>query len=649
MSVVSKTTQGGADFELLCTGTIRNYSFNPADIAGQREAEDIKQKLIAQLEDTVRELELQSDRTIANIYIGKTFIMRRKKPGGGYLKFDPVNSYTWRKKGICSRWNAHKHEDYGRDGLVVLGAITRETMPERCRGRVHQEDFALAMEQQLLYHCLLSHPDPRVVNETFSSGPVTKDKCYAYAVYMAFGYDDVTFSEEEYTNTPPFSPKEASEPDPSSTQRRLPHFPLTVLNSKQEDQNPSPASDDMHTLPGPSHTPAYHFPSSSGIPSTSLKQSDPAASLQIPVTACLPRQLAARETNVYSPASRDKPIQNSSSLSLSRPIQSACSPSPTRRSRVTFSCTPTSETRQARVQTVNQASSPRKNHTSTPSTPQGKGILKQTPEKQQPLAQLNQPPTPSCSSAQNQYSPPATPSRPTPSSPPRKRLRLTNPFHTTPTFSPSLHPPPKKSLIFSGEISPGEAEGAEVQPSTQTLNLQEPSHTCPLPLRKKRLSLRLRKRPTRPLLRNTSSASKNEKQYPQAISGQTPQAETCYSIESPLKRSHQLSLISKQNDFNSSSSSPVISSSSSSQDSTNDDHYVHLQVLTAQQLTLTLHRPLTSSHHLLSSFFHHLLKTPATMTTHCLYLLKTQAAMMTPCLYLLKTQAKMTSHHLQLR
>ena len=99
---------------------------------------------------------------------------------------------------------------------MVLGAITRETMPERCRGRVHQEDFALAMEQKLLHHYLLSHPDPRVVNDSFSTGQLTKDKCSAYAVYMAFRYedkDDETFSEDEETaveacNTLPLSMQE---------------------------------------------------------------------------------------------------------------------------------------------------------------------------------------------------------------------------------------------------------------------------------------------------------------------------------------------------------------------------------------------------------------------------------------------------------
>ena len=228
---------GGVGFEQLCTGAVRNYSANPANIAGQTEVETIKQKLIAQLESTVRELELQSDRTIAKIYIGKTYIKQRKKPKGGYQKINPLRHHTWKKNGIKSRWHDHKHEDYGRDGLVVLGAITRETMPERCRGRVHQEDFALAMEQKLLHHYLLSHPDPRVINETFSTGQATKNKCSAYAVYMAFRYEGelsssamCQYSEPGSSHTPPpptISPPPKKKRKRSSSVQQTQPTPLT--------------------------------------------------------------------------------------------------------------------------------------------------------------------------------------------------------------------------------------------------------------------------------------------------------------------------------------------------------------------------------------------------------------------------------------
>ena len=294
---------GGADFELLCTGAVRNYSANPADIAGQTEVKPIKQKLIAQVEDTVRELELQSDRTIAKIYIGKTFIKRRKKPRGrGFQKFNPLRHHTWKKNGISSRWHDHRQQEYGRDGLVVLGAITRETMPEKCResGQIDQEDFTLAMEQKLLHHYLLSHPDPRVVNESFSTGQLTKERSYAYAVYMAFRYEGepssstmCQYSESGTSHTPP-SPT-ISPPPPSSTisppprkkgkrrssvQQTQPALstqnavPLTTAHSNQQQatgrgagvQQPSPTTS-QDTTPG---TPTRHLASTS--PATRLYQ-----------------------------------------------------------------------------------------------------------------------------------------------------------------------------------------------------------------------------------------------------------------------------------------------------------------------------------------------------------------------------------------
>ena len=203
MSTISTTTRGGDEFEQLCQGRIKNYSFNLADIESERKVKHIKRKLVKQLESTINELELHSDRRIGKIYIGKTFIQRKRKPGGGFMTFNPLNHNTWEKNGISSRWGSHKHEDYGRDGLVVLGAITKQTVPKKCRDRVHQEDFTLALEQKLLHHYLLSHPDSRVVNDTFTAGRPPERNHYAYAVYMAFSYtdDDVSkgfnFNEED--------------------------------------------------------------------------------------------------------------------------------------------------------------------------------------------------------------------------------------------------------------------------------------------------------------------------------------------------------------------------------------------------------------------------------------------------------------------
>ena len=194
VSAVSGTTAGGVDFDQLCTQSIKSYSFNLADIGEDKDVNCVEQLLIEQLETTVDMLELHSDRQVGKIYIGKTFIKSSRRKG--LEKFDPINHRTWIKKGISSRWREHRNNDYGRHGLVVLGAITRKTMPKRIRSRVHQEDFTLAMEQKLLHHYLLSHPDSRVVNKTFATGRTTEHKCIAYAIYMAF-----SFSNESTTNS----------------------------------------------------------------------------------------------------------------------------------------------------------------------------------------------------------------------------------------------------------------------------------------------------------------------------------------------------------------------------------------------------------------------------------------------------------------
>ena len=180
---------GRAEFSLLRTAMVRGYSFNLVDLGIDTPISTMEQRLIAQLESTVRELERHSGRRIAKIYIGKTYIPRRRAPGGGFVPFDRLNPNTWRMDGIGNRWRDHRR-DYGKDGLVVLSAITRETVPKG--SRMSQEDLALALEQRLLHHHLLVQPDPRVVNETFTAGHLAERNYHAYAVYMAFRYEEAS-------------------------------------------------------------------------------------------------------------------------------------------------------------------------------------------------------------------------------------------------------------------------------------------------------------------------------------------------------------------------------------------------------------------------------------------------------------------------
>ena len=230
MSVASRTTVGGVPFETLCRGGVQSYAPNLARIGEETEVEDAEQILYTQLIDTVEELEMadpECRRKIGQIYIGKTYVARLKRQRR-FQPFDPNDYNTWKKVGISSRWSDHKNQDK-RDGLVVLGAVTRKTMPKRIRCRVHQEDFALALEQKLLHRCILSrHNDSRVVNKTFMTGRPSKYRYIAYAIYMAFSYTD--------NNT------EADTEDEDSSQHE-------TANQEEQDILPSPLQPGNDTQP----------------------------------------------------------------------------------------------------------------------------------------------------------------------------------------------------------------------------------------------------------------------------------------------------------------------------------------------------------------------------------------------------------------
>ena len=238
MSDISRTTKGGVDYEDLLRGA-KNYACNPVKkLTSETEVEEIKTKLIAQLEQTIEDLEsgeFLSDRTIDKVYIGKTYVQQKRKPGGGkgFLKFDPDDHHTWRKDGISSRWGDHKHGKDGRDGLVVLGAITRETVLNTCRGRVHQEDFALAMEQKLLHHYLLSRSDPKVpvVNKTFATGRTTQSGWIAYVIYIAFSY-----KKESSSSTSEPGPSHTTPPQ-SPTNPKVPSAKQLCLSGQRQSES----------------------------------------------------------------------------------------------------------------------------------------------------------------------------------------------------------------------------------------------------------------------------------------------------------------------------------------------------------------------------------------------------------------------------
>ena len=199
-------TKRNLSFDELCAGNVPGYSFNVADLTAarrdMRETRSYKEKMLRMLEknlfDTVEKLEEGSRRTIAKIYVGKTYIEKRKNKNIDFHRLDPS---TWVMTGIGSRFRYH-HHDKNRDGLVVLGAITRETLPLEFNST---QKLALSLEDELTSRC--KRDDERIEKETYySPGKRAKNKTI-FCVYIAYRYA----TEEEQRQGPVIRPPRYSE------------------------------------------------------------------------------------------------------------------------------------------------------------------------------------------------------------------------------------------------------------------------------------------------------------------------------------------------------------------------------------------------------------------------------------------------------
>ena len=212
------------EFEEL--GAVKGYSFNPVDLGEGTDEEAINQKLIPQLESTVERLQDMSGKIIAKIYIGKTYILIKKERRGKYwveMPFRNDEPKTWKKNGISGRWLKHKGK--GRDGLVVLCAVTEETVPEAERPTTSHEQFALAIEENLIKH-YQRKKDKRIVNDDkYHAGKSYEQDMIASCVYMAF-----TYATEQEETLPAAADTEQGCPvsdqsSPCSTSKALPTCP----------------------------------------------------------------------------------------------------------------------------------------------------------------------------------------------------------------------------------------------------------------------------------------------------------------------------------------------------------------------------------------------------------------------------------------
>ena len=133
----------------------------------------------------IQDIERDAKMPIAKFTIGKSFARQMKN-----RNFDPSNFDTWIKQGIKSRW-VSKYQKEGYNGLVVLCGITRDMIPStpRTGSKKHplldQQQYALALEQQLIHYFLFMEQDGRLGNESLDQGALAQNP-YAGVVYLAF-------------------------------------------------------------------------------------------------------------------------------------------------------------------------------------------------------------------------------------------------------------------------------------------------------------------------------------------------------------------------------------------------------------------------------------------------------------------------------
>ena len=248
MEDVSKRNKAhDLSYEKFCrpeAGGTRAFSYNLVDLSPKENPKDSNHdlgklyrdttKILRKIKQTIKEVEDGRKRKIKQYYIGKTYAQTKQKI------FDHMNKDTWAKKGIIDRCTRHSKNGYGKGGLVVLTAIPESRIPIQTRlarslKKTH-EDYALALEQQVINHLVFEKADTRVVNQTSNEGkrqmkdtektneqPKEKEhkNADAFLIYMAFSCE----GDDEHGITQTTSQEEnpVCEKQNKSTRKRSPN------------------------------------------------------------------------------------------------------------------------------------------------------------------------------------------------------------------------------------------------------------------------------------------------------------------------------------------------------------------------------------------------------------------------------------------
>ena len=143
------------------------------------------------------------DVELKKFYIGKSHIKKHDK-----RRFDVSNSATWRLgNGINGRYSSHIKEDHGRNGLIVVAVVTRDSIPQSCLddGTIkHQEEYALLLEKRLIQKFRSNHTHCSILaNTTTEPGKTDGESSIAYAVYMTFTMDTQSQQSNAHIDTTP--------------------------------------------------------------------------------------------------------------------------------------------------------------------------------------------------------------------------------------------------------------------------------------------------------------------------------------------------------------------------------------------------------------------------------------------------------------
>ena len=185
----STTTRGGCTYDELCNGSVQSYACDHViDITKTRDGriptiEEAMKMLLEHVDKCVESIEIGRDCKVERFYIGKSHVRKRARS-----TFDHMKRTTWKlDNGINSRFVAHSRTDYGCDGLVVLTVVTREAIDpdiRRNKPKLHQEDYALALESRLIQEYMRT--DSRLANDTVATGRRDKTASIGYPLYLAF-------------------------------------------------------------------------------------------------------------------------------------------------------------------------------------------------------------------------------------------------------------------------------------------------------------------------------------------------------------------------------------------------------------------------------------------------------------------------------